>query len=352
MEGTSPGPYPAPLLDASCIHVSEGVEVRPGVGFSVVTGAEAADPISLSLREGRFPDSYLPLVELLETLAPAGGRVLDLGTHVGTFLLMAATLGYEVLGVEASPRNASLLQSSIDRNKFDRARLVHAAVSDAPGQLMFLQGGPYGHVVGSGSTANGASHAVEVPALAIDDLLDSLGWDKVDFIKMDIEGSEVAGLRGLSRRLSRSDAPPLIVESNGHTLALFGQTTKRLRRVLEDFGYRIRLVEPICPREVRSGEPQTETCVDYLALKRDPRMGETELSRRILKTSVSKSVHDRLHITRELAAAGRKIRAIPAAQRAIEQLRSDPEPAVREAAEAAAALDVQPAWKSWLGLRV
>ncbi len=340
MEGTSPVPYPAPSLDRNDVHVSERVNFRPGVDFAIVTADEADDPISQSLAAGAFPESYWPLVELLEALTPKGGRVLDMGTHVGTFLLTAAALGFEVLGIEASPRNASLLQASIDRNTFTRARLMHAAVSDGPGTLTFLQAGPYGHVVEAGSENAGRHGLVEVPAPAVDDLLDGLGWDHVDFIKMDIEGSEVTGLRGLSRRLTRSDAPPLIVESNGHTLAMFGQTTKRLRRALEDFGYRLNLVEDGCLRAVKSNELQPETCVD-------PRMDRAELSRRVLASSGSKSIHNRMHIARELAGGGWAVPATYEVREAVRQLKADAEPSVREAA---ATLTAPPAWRTWLGL--
>src|SRR5207245_1177343 len=115
-----------------------------------------------------------------------------------------------------------------------------AAVSDRPGTLEFCQAGPYGHVAAPGSWAAD----VVVPALAVDDLLDEHGWDRVDFIKMDIEGSEVAGLLGMARRLGRADAPPLFVESNGHTLALFDQTPATLKATLEGFGYRNYQVDP------------------------------------------------------------------------------------------------------------
>jgi FkbM family methyltransferase len=343
MEGTCPRRYENENLDVASedIRICERVAVRPGIGFTLVTGAEADDPLSQELTSGALPDSYHPLVQLLEALVPAGGRVLDLGTHVGTFTLTAAALGYEVLGVEASPRNASLLRASLQRNGFDRVRLVQAAVSDRPGTLEFCQAGPYGHVAAPGPRPPN----LVVRALAVDDLLDEHGWEQVDFVKLDIEGSEVAGLRGLARRLGRADAPPLLVESNGHTLSMFGQTTAGLRAVLEGFGYRIYQVDADRLLPVRPADLQPTTFVDYLALKGaapleavgcvfriDPPLSRERLIERVLVMCRSRYAHDRCYIARALGEAAPAILARKRVFQAVHALRADASTSVRDAA--------------------
>ena len=45
---------------------------------------------------------------MLLDIARPGGRVIDLGTHIGTFSLFAAASGYSLLSIEASPRNVAL----------------------------------------------------------------------------------------------------------------------------------------------------------------------------------------------------------------------------------------------------
>src|SRR4051812_7617399 len=95
-----------PWLDPAGLRVAERVVVQARVEFAAVTDEAATDSISLDLAEGRFPASTRPAVEYLQAMTPRGGRVLDLGTHVGSFTLAAAALGYDVVGIEASPRNA------------------------------------------------------------------------------------------------------------------------------------------------------------------------------------------------------------------------------------------------------
>src|SRR3954447_25719250 len=153
-------------LDPAGVIVAERVVVQARVEFAAVTDAAATDSISRDLAAGRFPAATRPAVGYLQSIARPGARVLDLDTHVGSFTLAAAALGYEVVGVEASPRNAALLQASLVKNGYRKARLVHAAVSDRPGTLEFSHGGPFGHVGVPGM----GKKTVAVPARCVDEI--------------------------------------------------------------------------------------------------------------------------------------------------------------------------------------
>jgi FkbM family methyltransferase len=360
MGWTRPGPQIDSAAPPEHVRVCESVSLRPGLSFTLVAAEEAVDPSSLKsdrlsqeLAAGVLPEDYHSLIALLEALVPPGGRVVDLGTHVGTFTLSAAALGFEVIGVEASPRNASLLKASLERNRFERVRLVNAAVSDRPGTLEFCQAGPYGHVAASGHwPAN-----VRVPAVAVDDLLDDHGWQHVDLIKMDIEGYEVAGLKGLARRLSRADAPPLFVESNGHTLSFFGQTPAHLKACLKTFGYQVYQVEGRRLISTRPADLQPATCVDYLALKNpaqraavsrafqiDPPPSRETIIDELLQTCRSKNPDDRDYIARALRDSPVAILARQDVLQAVQGLRGD---AIESVRAAAASIPLPPAWWAW-----
>lgn len=340
MDESRSEPYLAPPIDPARAVFGPRVEVVPGVGFVACTEPSAPDEISQSLAAGRFPVETRAAVEYLQALTPRGGRVLDLGGHVGTFTLAAAALGYEVICFEASPRNAAVLRASLEHNRFARARLVHAAVSDRAGTLEFEQGGPFGHV----GIANSGAPTVSVPAITVDDIVAQAGWKRVDFIKIDIEGSEIAGLAGMKRLLSDRGAPPLFIESNGHTLAMFNQTPETLKGVLESYGYRNYLVDEsrLCP--VRPHDFQAITCVDYLAVKRAPRgsrqflvdrpLSLEETVSRVQRSASSPALPQRAYIARALRDAPPAVLASEAVQSCIEALRNDPEAQVREAARA------------------
>ena len=118
MDGTPEREYHAPTVGVDRVVITERIEVRPGVPLTIVTETDPVDPISLDLASGVSPPAYDRLLQLLQTIVPVGGRVLDLGAHIGTFSLAVAALGYEVLAVEASHRNTDVLQASIEANEF------------------------------------------------------------------------------------------------------------------------------------------------------------------------------------------------------------------------------------------
>jgi FkbM family methyltransferase len=175
-----------------------------------------------------------------------------------------------VLAVEANPANADLLRRSAALNRFPQFELVHAAVGDRPGELHFRPIGPYGSVVvGDPGDDPGV---VRVPSVAVDTLLAERGLARVDFVKMDIEGSEAAAVRGMAGLLSRPDAPVVFYESNGYTLDFYGETCQGLKAEFERFGYRNYYVDTAHARLIPVGRDdlQPNCCVDYLAVKDAP----------------------------------------------------------------------------------
>jgi len=324
--------------DDSAIH--RGITVRKGVCFDVMTEAEPNDPICRTLAKGIFPPLCRPLVDLVENLVPSGGRIVDLGSHIGTFALAVAATGRQVVAVEASPRNFALLSASRRENRFDNLTLVHAAVSDKPGSLRFFANGPFGYVTQGESQAG----SVNVPAIVVDDLLVRMRWERVDFIKIDIEGSEVAGLLGMSRLLTRPNAPPLFIEANGHTLAMFNESPASLKATLAAYGYQMFQVEDRRLIPVELDEYQGTTVVDYLAVKTavrtdrkwrvDRPMAPREQLRRARASCLSPFDDERLYAARAIAHAPEIIRTDRRIVRAVEMLKSDANPAIRHAASA------------------
>jgi FkbM family methyltransferase len=236
--------------------------------FGIALGSDATietDPVAAAYRNG----SLAPLSSLIEValrVLKPGHRVLDLGAHLGGFALSAAALGCEVIAVEAAPKNASLLQISADYNHFQNLQVVHAAVGDQSGTIEFSCHGPWGHV----ATAATAMPFVTVPAIRVDDLLAQQQWETLDFVKLDVEGSEIRALRGMPKQLGRPDAPIIFFESNTHTLGFYGRSHRDLKNELRRAGYAIYEVRPCNLIPCRDEDEQVQTVQDYLACKRLP----------------------------------------------------------------------------------
>jgi FkbM family methyltransferase len=339
-----PRPVPAGTPDDAIIFRT--VTLKNGVRFQVALDPRWMDPIADAIVAGEtwFLDDYYVL---LDRLGP-GDTVLDLGAHLGTFALAAAALGCRVACVEAAPRHVRLLEASVARDGFDQLRVVHGAVTDHEGTVQFLPSGPWGTI--ANSAVEGTPSMIqartlaptEVPALTADGLLDRLGWDRVDVVKLDVEGAEVAALRGMDRLLSRPDAPILLYESNAHTLQFFGHTRSDLLAALERHGYASYSVEPGRLIPVQPEELEPQSVVNCLAVKgrlpelagwwvTEPRTPD-ETIRRVIGQSRSPRPFDRAFLARVLAEADPALLADPRVRLVLRQLRRDPDETVRLAA--------------------
>jgi FkbM family methyltransferase len=236
-----------------------------GKPLAIVVDQGAADGITTGLIQGNY--SFPSHFAMLFDLAPEGGTVLDLGAHVGTFALMAASAGYRVIAVEASARNAALLEESKRQNGFESMRIVNAAAEDRPGTVQFMDAGPWGRVM---TGSDGADVTTAAPAVVIDTLVSEMNLADVTLIKMDIEGSEVAAVRGMTGLLSGPMAPPILFESNALTLALRGQTPADLVASLSDFGYSIYQLALGHLMSIDAASVQIPCVADCLAVRRLP----------------------------------------------------------------------------------
>ena len=137
----------------------------------------------------------------IEALNPvrAGDIVLDAGGHLGESTLRALELGAaRVVTFEPNPDNARALRKNLATPIADgRVIVIEKGVYDRVGMLTFDQGADSA----SGEFEEGSGHAL--PITTIDRVVADLQLARVDFIKMDIEGSEVPALRGAVETLRR-----------------------------------------------------------------------------------------------------------------------------------------------------
>jgi FkbM family methyltransferase len=317
--------------------------------FELVLDRENTDSGIHEYQKGNYFNNRL--VWWLLQFERRGARVLDLGANIGTFSLAAAAAGFRVIAVDASPKHADLLRRGVRRNDFKQVQVVNAAVSDRPGVIQFHPDEQWGMIAYSGMQGP----TVEVQALTGDGLLDRVGWDCVEFIKMDIEGSEAAALRGMGRMLSRADAPVLLYESNGLTLPLYGESVAGLRRMVEGFGYRVYRLHG--QRLQPAVEFQPEAVLDLIALKPaherkvesiiDAAPDEAETVARVVREIDHDHPFFRGYIAGALSSATPSILAFPQVREGLDRLSRDPDESVRRAATWWSTRSTSPEHSAW-----
>jgi FkbM family methyltransferase len=149
---------------------------------------------------------FEPELARLSDLCPRGCRTaVDVGGWYGPWTRRLAGRAHQVVTVEPVPHLARLLAAGTPGN----VRVVQAAASDRPGTArLWLPPDDTGdRGVSSLIQRDIHSHALDVPCVT----LDELGLRDVDFIKIDVDGNELAVLRGATAVLAR-DRPALFVE--------------------------------------------------------------------------------------------------------------------------------------------
>jgi FkbM family methyltransferase len=205
--------------------------------------------LSFDLDLATYPDFSMALdlyetdtVRWLRRLLFPGAYFVDCGANLGYFALNAWRLvgtGGRVDAFEPDQLNRARLEINIRRNGAAAVVVHPLAVSSEPGEIAFYHPtGPENHGQASGyeQLVVGGQRSI-VRAVRLDDVCDRVP----DLIKIDIEGAELAALRGASR-LIRSERPPaLIIEHNPQTAQAAGYRPSDLFRYLktEQPAYRI-----------------------------------------------------------------------------------------------------------------
>jgi FkbM family methyltransferase len=134
----------------------------------------------------------------------AGDTVLDCGGNVGTFTRTA--LRHEaklVVAFEPAPENIEVYRRNFkDEIAAGKVILVPKGVWDKEDVLM-LKRDPHNNAADSFVLLSDGSSAVPAPLTTIDNAVAELKLDRVDYIKMDIEGAEVRALRGARQTMTR-----------------------------------------------------------------------------------------------------------------------------------------------------
>lgn len=122
--------------------------------------------------------------------------VIDVGANSGLFSSIAAAAGKQVFAFEPMPQNLGILARTVERNGLaDRVEIFPIAASNACGVARFFGKGQGASLV-EGWADQPSYDAIHVPTNTLDRLLSARLQGKSVFIKIDVEGAELAVLEG------------------------------------------------------------------------------------------------------------------------------------------------------------
>lgn len=184
---------------------------------------------------------------------------IDVGANTGFYSMLAhaANQKIRIWAFEPNPAVYRKLEHHILINKMEASCQPYAmALGEVAGavKLQIPADATMAHVVGDGE------EGIEVPIQPLDAVISPR--DKVDLVKIDVEGHELAVFRGM-RRILREQQPPIFFE------CLPGSPSLEMEAVLNEAGYRLyHLRAGSAPIPIDHLEPDNRNEHNFLALPR------------------------------------------------------------------------------------
>ena len=202
-----------------------------------------------------------------------GDTFLDIGAYHGVYSVVAGksvTNRGRVIAFEPSPRDRRRLTLHLRWNGIRCARVEPFAVSSTASETSFFQ------VVSGDPTRNGLKPPasqdsvakITVKAISLDQYVAETGLERVDVMKLDVEGGELEVLRGAAGMFERF-RPILICEVLDQTTLVWGYNAREIVSLLAGAGYQwfeCRVDGTLIPHEIREAYPEVK---NYVAVPRE-----------------------------------------------------------------------------------
>ncbi len=210
------------LKKYSLIHkIDNYTKSKLKTDYSIVQGhkmyLDSNDHLSLSIF-----GVYEPLeTNLVKKEIHEGNSVIDIGADIGYYTLIFAKLVGEngkVFAFEPQDIPFSLAQKNLEINGFKNYVLENKLVSNKNEKIKFF---------------NKWKDAIKLDDYFLD------FSNKIDFIKMDMEGAEMQALEGMTSLIENNDKIRIMTEFHPTELKKFGTKPSLFLKNLRDFGFTI-----------------------------------------------------------------------------------------------------------------
>jgi FkbM family methyltransferase len=178
-------------------------------------------------------------IEAMREHVKPGDTILDVGANIGLFTIEGAKAigpSGSLIAIEAAPSHANSVRESARLNRMANVEVVSVAVGDSNGEATLTLPRDTNFGMFTLGKVDG-DESFRVPVRCIDEIV---AGRKIDFIKMDIEGSEYRALVGAEKTLK--SLPPILIELNETALNACGSSARHVKEFLFARGYRGQIV--------------------------------------------------------------------------------------------------------------
>lgn len=207
-----------------------------------------------------FRGDEIEIYQWIDTL-PKGAVFYDLGASIGNFSLYAANLGLKVYAFEPDPKSFKVLsKNSLNAESKSEIKIVaiEAAINSGVSSSAILltntlknQPGDHHHVLkldysyGEPGIFMNLNGEEEVASISIDQFIFEKGNPPPDYMKIDIDGSELEFVKGAKKYLESKLCKGFMLELYEDEI-IYNQIIADLL----EYGYRIEKIHPVSHKKV------------------------------------------------------------------------------------------------------
>jgi len=170
---------------------------------------------------------------------------LDIGANMGIYTILASKYVEKVIAFEPIKKNTALIKLSLVNSNSENCLIYQNIVSDRDSKIQFLE-------VSETGLSRAITDNTETITNHINDeygklqtnineykciTIDSLNLNRVDIMKIDVEGFELKAIKGAIETLKRCRPRLIMIEVVESAMVLNGDKPKDLMKVLQNLGY-------------------------------------------------------------------------------------------------------------------
>lgn len=163
---------------------------------------------------------------------------IDIGANVGYYTLKLSTKfsNCKILAIEAEPETFKILSKNCELNNLQNTKLLNLAVAEKNGIVKLSRSKTHSGTSSIVSKQNSNEDIISINCSTLDSLLNK-SYENIDWIKIDVEGSELNVLNGAIQTLKITKN--ILIELHEEILNQNNQSYKEIIYILEQNGFQI-----------------------------------------------------------------------------------------------------------------
>jgi FkbM family methyltransferase len=182
------------------------------------------------------------VINTVKRLVKENTLFIDVGAYVGFYTIFCAKHGAKVIALEPDPRSYKILLYNVRLAKVSqKVFALNTAAGDKCGHaLLRLSSNPSESSMTSYLKPELVIRKIRCRCVTLDDLINEFGWDKVDLIKIDVEGAGFKVIRGALNSIAKHK-PKIILET--HKIPSKENELAAVKFLKKNYNYKYKILE-------------------------------------------------------------------------------------------------------------